>query len=233
MEQTGTTATSTEVMRALPDSLPREKLAVQIDFYEDSVVMRDYSGPVVKTKMVSPVELATALSSSVTFHSGLLPRDVLWWARGANGPIYAVWEKAKKRKVAVMGAGGIVRYEIPLPGFVFLVQPGQVPAIFAAKKRPTSGRDKLYHAPTYNVFTGGRICVGTHKFPQNPSEVPEHFFISYFSPHGDFRGRSRMFPNGLEDLWMFLDNEHLRTYPLDDLVEWGTVQELMDKGMPW
>jgi hypothetical protein len=89
--------------------------------------------------------------------------------------------------------------------------------VFAAKRRPCSLEDQLYHCPTDNVFPTGRVCPGSHAFPADPSRVPEEFFRSYFSATGDTaRGKSRRYPDDIGQLWTELHGAP--AYPFDDFV---------------
>ena len=81
---------------------------------------------------------------------------------------------------------GLKRLRLPMPGLVFICVPGaQTPYVFAAKARPRSADDELYHTPTFNVFRNGRVCPGSHVFPRDLGRIPDEFFRSHFSPTGD------------------------------------------------
>ena len=45
--------------------------------------------------------------------------------------------------------------------------------------------------PAFNVFRDGRVCPGSHSFPDEVGLIPESFFQSYFSLTGDTRERSK------------------------------------------
>jgi hypothetical protein len=115
-----------------------------------------------------------------------------------------------------------------MPGLLFICSPARPPWVFAAKGRPTGEKDELFRAPAFNVFAGGRVCPGSHKFPQEMEKIPESFFQSYFSMTGDLHNRSRKYPDRLMDLWEELNDQP--EYPLDDLVFQCTVADAM--GLP-
>ena len=101
--------------------------------------------------------------------------------------------------------------------------------MFAAKTRPTSPEHQLFHAPAFNVFPTGGVCIGTHTFPREPERVPEAFFESYFAAgHGNGHGRSQSHPDDLLALWEELDSRH--EFPLDDLVQVLRVVDAMRLG---
>jgi hypothetical protein len=122
------------------------------------------------------------------------------------------------------------RLRLPMPGLVFVCLPArQAPYVFAAPARPQTLDDQLYRCPTYNVFTSGRVCPGSHAFPADPARVPEAFFESCFSATADTtRDRSRRYPDDIGRLWAELHGQH--TYPLDDLVPQLRVAEAVRVG---
>ena len=61
--------------------------------------------------------------------------------------------------------------------------------------------------PAFNVFSDGRTCPGSHRFPEEVARIPESFFQSYFSGTGDIRNRSRKHPDDLHALWEDLDGQ--------------------------
>jgi hypothetical protein len=207
---------------ALPAEAEVEEdpLHLRLDFHGESVVVHDYAGGVAKTKLVSALDVAHALASELDLTTGLLPPDVLWWAKTSAGERTAVWREPRVWTVRLRE-----RYDakprhlrLAMPGLVFVCLPaGQAPYVFAARARPRAVDDQLYHCPAYNVFPSGRVCPGSHAFPADPGRVPEEFFKSYFSATGDTaRGKSRRYPEDIGRLWNELDG--VAAYPLDDLV---------------
>ncbi len=122
------------------------------------------------------------------------------------------------------------RYHLPCPGLVFLCPPaGQAPYVFAARDQPRRPEDELFHAPFYNVFASGRVCVGTHPFPRDSARIPRAFFESFFSvAMHTARGKSRRHPEDIGRLWDELDRG--REFPTDDLVPQLTVGDAMRLG---
>jgi len=120
------------------------------------------------------------------------------------------------------------RFNVPLPGFVFLCIPGKAPWVYAVKKKPTKEKDFVYRAPLANVFSNGLTCPGSHKFPNRAADIVKSFFDSWFSPTADLRQRSKKFPGNIIDLWASLDKSRKKQFPLDDLVEHGMIADLMN-----
>lgn len=217
---------------AVPASLevPADRLRLRLDFYSQTVTMTTFEERFDSTKMVSAMDVAHALSRELEISSGLLPQDALFWTNTPEGAVVAVWREPQVTKVALQEEFGkeARRFTIPLPGLIFLCRQGKplAPYVYAAKKRPAKVTDLVFRAPTYNVFTDGRVCPGTHKFPTDPAEVPDSFFRSFFSPTGDSQARSKRHPKSLVKLWEQLDGK--KRYPSDDLVKHGSVKDLME-----
>lgn len=121
------------------------------------------------------------------------------------------------------------RYKVPMPGLIFLCQPGIPPWVFAVKNKPKKETDIVYRAPLANIHANGRSCAGTHTYPTRLEDMVESFFISFFSATADLRDRSKQFPGNVIHLWEFLHGK--KKYPLADLVEHGTISDLMNMGM--
>ena len=60
-------------------------------------------------------------------------------------------------------------------------RPGSTPP-WAGPPTPSSSSSR---APAFNVFRDGRVCPGSHRFPEEVGLIPEGFFQSFFSLTGD------------------------------------------------
>ena len=217
----------------LPEKLdvPPDPLQMRLDFHHQVVVMHVFDGELAATKIVSAMDVAHALSRELSYSTGLLPKNTLWWSNTPEGPVFALWEEPKVWKVALQEHLNQAprRFTLPMPGLVFLCSPGKTPWVFATKRRPAKMSDIVYRAPLCNVFQSGRVCPGNHRFPRDVGQVPDSFFRSFFSPTADLQNRSAKFPQSIVNLWEFLDGK--RKYPLADLVKHGRVQDLMQMEM--
>jgi hypothetical protein len=102
----------------------------------------------------------------------------------------------------------------------------------AVDDAPASGRRSRggprFHG-TDNVFRTGRICTGTHSFPDDADRVPDAFFESFFSRTGDTAGgKSRRHPEDVGELWAELDGQ--LEFPCDDLIPRLTVADAIRLG---
>lgn len=207
-----------------------DPLHLRLDFHDESVVLHDYAEGMVRTRLVSALDIAHALARELDLMTGLLPPDTLWWTKTARGVRVAVWREAQVWTVRLREQYDAkpCRLRLPMPGLVFVCLPArQAPYVFAAKTRPCSAEDQLYHCPTYNIFPSGCVCTGSEVFPADPSRVPDAFFRSHFSPHAG-QGKSHCYPDDVGRLWADLHRQP--AYPLDDLVEHVRVADAMRLG---
>jgi hypothetical protein len=217
---------------AVPKELgiPADSLRVRLDFFHQSTLLTYFQGDIITTKQVDAMDIAHALASELSFGSGLLPADTLWWKNTRSGPLFAlyvapkVWKLALQEKIDKPPR----RFTIPLPGFIFLCQPGTAPWVFAVKKRPTKESDPVFHAPLLNVFANGRSCPGSHSYPTRVADMVQSFFVSFFSATADLQGRSQKYPKNVLELWKSLEGKS--KFPYDDLVGFGTVGDLLKFG---
>jgi hypothetical protein len=214
---------------ALPESLdvPPDELEARLDLYHDTIILSLIDKGIITTRMVSAQEISLALLRNVSLNSGLLPEGALWWQQGINGEEVALWRKPRVWPVALQieAFKPPRRFKLPMPGLIFICQPGRAPRVYAAKKRPQSPGSAIFNAPLFNVFRDGTTCPGTNKYPDNVGEIPESFFLSFFSVAAQFEGRSKSHPDSLLKLWEELDGRI--KYSLYDLIPFGKVTDIM------
>ena len=209
-----------------PD-VPRDSLKAQLEVYGESILLRGFDDSTSWVRTVSADEMAHVFTEHIGFASGLLPENALWWNQGETGMVVSLWRPPRVWPVALQREAfkPPARLRIPMPGLVFVCSPGRAPWAYVAAGRPTNQEETLYRIPTFNVFGDGRVCPGSHRFPEDVSRIPESFFESFFSTTGDSRQRSQKHPDSLADLWAELDGQD--EYPLDDLVPQCSVEEAM------
>ena len=119
-------------------------------------------------RTVSADEIANVFTQHLGFSSGLLPQDALWWNQGETGQVVALWRPPQVWPVALQREAfkPPARLRLPMPGLVFVCSPARAPWVFAALERPTDAEQQLYRMPAFNVFSDGRVCPGSHKFPR-------------------------------------------------------------------
>ena len=211
--------------------VPPDPLMARIDIHQNAILLTtrvsENKEHVTEARLVSANELAKAMAGTIPMRTGLLGDDTLWWEQTKNGPLHALWRPPGVWRVTIMETerSPIKRLSLPMPGLVFLCQSARPPWLFAARKRPTKEDDQLYHAPVFNVYYNGESCGGSHRYPERVEEIPESFFSSIFSGHGDRGARSITFGEDLFALWASLDGQN--EYPMDDLVPSVKVADAM------
>ena len=206
-----------------PTEAPRDELKVQMEVYNETILLRGFENDSAWVRTVSADEIANLFTQHLGFSSGLLPQEALWWNQGETGHAVGLWRPPQVWSVALQREAfkPPVRLRLPMPGLVFVCSPGRAPWVYAALSRPTGPDQQLFRAPAFNVFGDGRVCPGSHRFPEEVGQIPESFFRSFFSLTGDSRDRSKKHPDNLQDLWEELDGK--TEYPVEDLVPQCTV----------
>ena len=204
--------------------VPRDELRVQMEVYDETILLRGFEDGANWVRTVSADAVANAFTQHLGFSSGFLPKETLWWSQGETGQVVALWRPPKLWPVALQREAfkPPARLRVPMPGLVFVCSPGRAPWVYAAKSRPAGAEHPLYRAPAFNVFSDGRVCPGSYTFPEEVGLIPVQ---SYFSMTGDARERSWKHPDNLLALWEELDGK--RKYPLGDLVPQCTVAQAM------
>ena len=214
---------------AVPKELgiPPDPLRLRLDFHHQPTVMTFFQGDTVITRQVDAMDVAHALASDLSFGSGLLPDNTLWWQNTKEGPVCALYVEPKVRKLALQDQVDKAprRFKIPLPGLIFLCSPGKPPWVFAVKKKPTKVTDIVFRAPFCNIYQNGRSCPGSHTYPTRVADIVQSFLVSFFSQTADLRKRSMLFPDNIIQLWEHLDNKKI--FPKNDLVVHGTIKDVM------
>jgi hypothetical protein len=229
-----TKTTKTSEDRGFGWAVPKElrvrtdPLRVRLDFHNQAVTMTAFEGETVSKKVVSAIDVAHALAGELTYGTGLMPDNTLFWRNTKSGPVFGLFVEAEIRILSLQQKVGEPprRFKVPLPPMIFLVQSGRPPWCYAVKKRPTKETDIVYHAPMANVYSDGRSCPGSHRYPHRVQDMVKSFFISFFTATANLEGRSKQFPRNVLHLWEFLDGR--KKYPLDDLQKWGTVRDLLN-----
>ena len=208
-----------------PADMPRDRLNLQLEVYAETLLLRGFDGESVWVRTVSADEIANVFTQHLGFCSGLLPQDALWWNQGETGQVVALWRPPQVWPVALQREAfkPPARLRLPMPGLVFVCSPGRAPWVYAAPERPTDPEQPLYRMPAFNVFSDGRVCSGSHRFPEETVQIPESFFRSFFSGTGDTRNRSKKHPDNLHALWEELNGK--TEYPVEDLVPQCTVAQ--------
>ena len=210
-----------------PADAARDDLKLQLEVYGETILLRGFENDAAWVRTVSADEIANVFTQHLGFSSGLLPEETLWWNQGETGQVVALWRPPQVWSVALQREAfkPPARLRLPMPGLVFVCSPGRAPWVYAALGRPNDPEQLLFRAPAFNVFRDGRVCPGSHRFPEEVGLIPEGFFQSFFSLTGDTRDRSKKHPDNLQALWEEIDGT--TAYPAEDLVPQCTVGQAM------
>ena len=176
-----------------PADVPRDELQIQLEVYKETILLRGFEEDSTWVRTVSADAIANVFTQHLGFSSGLLPQETLWWNQGETGQVVALWRPPQVWSVALQREAfkPPARLRLPMPGLVFVCSPGRPPWVYAAASRPADPEQHLFRAPAFNVFRDGRVCPGSHRFPEEVGLIPESFFQSYFSLTGDSPGTAR------------------------------------------
>ena len=72
-----------------PADAPRDQLQVQLEVYNETVLLRGFENDSAWVRTVSADEIANVFTRHLGFSSGLLPLDALWWNQGETGQVVA------------------------------------------------------------------------------------------------------------------------------------------------
>ena len=158
-----------------PAAAPKDDLKLQLEVYGETILLRGFDGDSTWVRTVSADEIANVFTQHLGFSSGLLPREALWWNQGETGQVVALWRPPQVWSVALQREAfkPPARLRLPMPGLVFVCSPGRAPWVYAAAERPTDAEQQLFRAPAFNVFGDGRVCPGSHRFPEEVGLIPE------------------------------------------------------------
>ncbi|KQR25540.1 PRTRC system protein B [Deinococcus sp. Leaf326] len=141
-------------------------------------------------------------SSAHTLATGA--KTLCWWR--PPGVLPLLFEAKYKAVESIARLSG---QPVPHPGLVFSAQPGSL-SVFAVRgaERPTP-QTPLMHAPFWNMFSDGRMCQGTVRYPKEiTAAAQDDWEAVFFSSH--FTGASRT----------------------DKYMEWGrSYQELLEHAL--
>lgn len=210
------------------NDLPLDHLKAEVKVYQESITLTLHQDDHSEIRFITREKLAEIFSAEIVYQTNLLPADTLWCNTGANLAETALWRQPKVWDVSLQlqPFEPPLNMKLPMPGLIFVCRPGMPPQVYAAKKRPVSQQEIVYHAPLYNTFRDGNTCQGSHRYPPDIRTMPESFFEARFSIAGDIEGRSKKYPEDLLELWREIDGK--KKFPKKDLVKLGTIEEIMD-----
>ena len=175
--------------------LPRDELKVQLEVYGETILLRGFDGDSAWVRTVSADEIANVFTQHLGFSSGLLPQAAVWWNQGETGQVVALWRPPQVWSGGPATGGVQASRTAPAShagaGLRLLAgprRPGSTPQL----GRPTDAEQHLFRAPAFNVFRDGRVCPGSHRFPEEVGLIPEVLLPVLLLPYRRFtRDRSK------------------------------------------
>lgn len=120
---------------------------------------------------------------------GILPTDILHINPNADKGAVIWYTKAQQRQMYFVDSLQIPTGLVRVPSMIWKASKNSL-AVYAliSDRRPTENT-KLYHAPYFNIYEDGKVCMGTVSIDiKNSASVEEftraweyYFFNSYFS----------------------------------------------------
>ncbi|MCP4286824.1 MAG: hypothetical protein GY792_20670, partial [Gammaproteobacteria bacterium] len=137
------------------------RLQARLDLYDDFVTLSKFrTGQVTDQYLVDPAELAAVLAG-VNLHSGLLPRDCLFWSKLQGYDRLGIYIPPQVWPVTIRNE--VQAWRVPLPGLIFTGHEYDY-SLWAVKDYPSDDKTPLYMAPCPNVHPEG-VCRGSAPFP--------------------------------------------------------------------
>ncbi len=183
------------------------------------------------TALAKALDSSAELKRSFLKPEGLLPRNVLYINPDHNG--YAVWH-TPQRIVNLLFVEGlsIPNGKVNIPALLWKASKESL-YIYALKNATEMDEQVLlYHAPFFNIYKDGKVCMGTVNIKISPDcqleifmqQWETYFFNSYFShlmqEHNPVKGN-------IVQLWQSLINTR-KKFPAKTLIKNGlTIKQLI------
>ena len=175
---------------------------------------------------VSPEDVATALSNTVVFDSGLLGGNTL--CVRSEGARRTVVEYRPRQKTPLWLEGSDDALLVPLPGLLMIrtTTANRDPQyeVYAVAERPVAYDVPLYHAPLPNIFNSGGICWGTvtkvkpeHLAGNGLSADWSQLLSTPFGNHS-VSGKCVSHRDDIRKLYVELEQRRSRVYPKKELI---------------
>ena len=143
-----------------PADAPRDVLKVQLEVYNETILLRGFEDDSAWVRTVSADEIANVFTQHLGFSSGLLPQEALWWNQGETGQVVALWRPAQVWPVALQREAfqPPARLRLPMPGWSSSARraapPGPTPR-WTAPEIPSSSSSAS--PPSTCSATGGSV----------------------------------------------------------------------------
>ena len=144
--------------------------------------------PLTKKLLAELLEKIDPIALEKTYCKGLLPQNLLAFNNENAEPTVIWYLKASQRHLSFskgLAKNGLMK----LPALIFMLK-GTALSVWAIKTNNPNEDTILYDAPFYNIYQGGKVCMGNaknHKYKEVHSIMKnweDAFFSSKFSHLG-------------------------------------------------
>jgi len=153
----------------------------------------------------------------------------------ASGPGMTAWHTPGRRRHMVFAGTGLKGSgDAAQPAMLWVATPGNL-FVFALNDDTRPAKDApVFHAPHYNVWKGGRLCVGDARKPDglDPEEWMQMFYESAFTHPNDGADWQTHHRGGPTALWRKLLKEGgKKPFPSETLAPTGATVEQIIEGV--
>ncbi len=154
---------------------------------------------------------------------GIIPRNLLYINSDKTNPILIFHTPVQKVRLHFTKSLKIVSKEYYVPKLLWIFNGGEI-SIYAL--RTSTMKSKVYHAPFFNVYEDGKVCMGNVEMQKSFSEIStaiekiqNYFFSSQFNQHVNvdkgFKVPLDHFWQNRTELWkdndLFVRNKQFKT----------------------
>lgn len=127
-------------------------------------------------KIMRTVSKYVARNTTLVSMHGVVPPNLLYTNSSMDRHKMVWWRKPEKRMMYFSKSLGIPDGMIEIPGMVYMAEGCRLNVYAFKGSKP---KDVLYHAPFFNVYAEGSVCLGSARV-QRPKENTFENWIDYW-----------------------------------------------------
>ncbi|EJL62798.1 hypothetical protein [Flavobacterium sp. CF136] len=183
------------------------------------------------TALAKALDTSQGLKSNFLKPKGLLPKNVIYINADSNG--FAIWHTPAQRVELFFVEGlSIPNGRASIPPLLWKASKNALWVYAIHCDKNISEETPLCHAPFFNIYNDGKVCMGTVKINIKPDTYlqdfiglwQKYFFNSYFS---HLIGQKSPVKGNIITLWQNLINSK-KQFPVKSLLQNGlTIKKLL------
>lgn len=190
------------------DEIEEQKHICRLDFFEQSIFFTKFEEDR-KTQYEVSAEDIEQLFSGVSFSTGILPTDTIFYSRKSNVEKVIILKGGCKKKIIINNK----ELTIPIPDHIFYGN-GLEYRIFAVNLKESF----LYQMPLPNIYPDGKICQGSAHFTEcSPRSIHKNYEAFWKSGFNNDLSEGRIKGNNLIAMLVVL--RHKSKFPKKLLVK--------------